>query len=101
MNPMESDHEVLRVKEICDLLQFHQSTIYKMIRQGKIPSFRIGSDWRFRRDRIMRWIARFSFRAQTAEPYAIRRCARRAIPCKRCQVQVLVRRPNFPSKSSL
>src|SRR5580658_1244989 len=57
MNPMESDHEVLTVKEICDLLQVHQSTIYKMIRQGKIPTFRIGSDWRFRRDRIMRWMA--------------------------------------------
>ena len=56
MNPMESDHEVLTVKEICDLLQVHQSTIYKMIRQGKIPTFRIGSDWRFRRDRIMRWM---------------------------------------------
>src|ERR1700737_4126385 len=57
MDPMESQHEVLTVKEICDLLQVHQSTIYKMVRQGKIPSFRIGSDWRFRRDRIMRWMA--------------------------------------------
>jgi hypothetical protein len=28
-----------------------------MVRQGKIPSFRIGSDWRFRRDRIVRWMA--------------------------------------------
>ena len=45
MNPMESDHEILTVREICDLLQVHQSTIYKMIRQGKIPTFRIGSDW--------------------------------------------------------
>jgi excisionase family DNA binding protein len=57
MNPMESDHEILTVREICDLLQVHQSTIYKMVRQGKIPCFRIGSDWRFRRDRIVRWMA--------------------------------------------
>jgi excisionase family DNA binding protein len=54
---MEIDHEVLTVKEICDLLQVHPSTVYKLVRQGKIPSFRIGSDWRFRRDVIMRWMA--------------------------------------------
>jgi excisionase family DNA binding protein len=54
---MEIDHEVLTVKEICDLLQVHPSTVYKLVRQRKIPSFRIGSDWRFRRDVIMRWMA--------------------------------------------
>ena len=57
MNPMEIDHEVLTVKEICDLLQVHSSTIYKLIQQGEIPSFRVGSDWRFRRDLIERWMA--------------------------------------------
>jgi len=57
MNPMEIDHEVLTVKEICDLLQVHPSTIYKLIQQYKIPSFRGGSDWRFRRDLIERWMA--------------------------------------------
>jgi excisionase family DNA binding protein len=54
---MEIDHEVLTVKEICDLLQVHPSTIYKLIQQDKIPSFRVGSDWRFRRDLIERWMA--------------------------------------------
>jgi excisionase family DNA binding protein len=57
MNPMESGHEILTMKDICDLLRVHPSTVYKMVRQGKIPSFRIGSDWRFRRDRIVRWMA--------------------------------------------
>ena len=54
---MESGHEILTMKDICDLLRVHPSTVYKMVRQGKIPSFRIGSDWRFRRDRIVRWMA--------------------------------------------
>ena len=52
---MADDHNILTVKEICDLLHVHQSTVYKLIRQGKIPSFRIGSDWRFRKDVITRW----------------------------------------------
>jgi excisionase family DNA binding protein len=54
---MVDDQDVLTVKEISDLLHVRPSTIYKLIRQGKIPAFRIGSDWRFRKDAIMRWMA--------------------------------------------
>jgi excisionase family DNA binding protein len=57
MNPVESEHEILTIKELCYVLHVHQATIYKMVRQGKIPSFRIGSEWRFRRDAIERWMA--------------------------------------------
>jgi excisionase family DNA binding protein len=63
MNPKEIDHEILTVKEISDLLQVHQPTIYKMVRQGKIPSFRVGADWRFRKDLIERWMAEKSMSA--------------------------------------
>jgi excisionase family DNA binding protein len=61
---MADDQEVLTVKDVCDLLQVHPSTLYKMIRQGKIPVFRIGSDWRFRKDAIMRWMAEKSTHAR-------------------------------------
>ena len=49
--------EVLTMKEICDLLQVHKSTVYKLVRRGSIPGFRVGSDWRFRRDVIERWLS--------------------------------------------
>ena len=64
MNPMESDHEILTVREICDLLQVHQSTIYKLVRQGNIPRFRVGADWRFRKDLIERWVAEKTMHAR-------------------------------------
>jgi excisionase family DNA binding protein len=57
MNPMAADHEILTVKEISDLLRVHRTTVYKLLRDGKIPSFRVGTDWRFRKDRIERWMA--------------------------------------------
>ena len=47
-----------------DLLQTHPATVYKLTRQGKIPGFRIGSDWRFRRDVIERWMTEQSMCAQ-------------------------------------
>jgi excisionase family DNA binding protein len=57
INLVENEHEILTMKELCYILHVHQATIYKMVKQGKIPSFRIGSEWRFRRDAIERWIA--------------------------------------------
>jgi excisionase family DNA binding protein len=53
---MASDDEILTVKEVGEILQVHPSTIYKLTRLGKIPAFRVGSDWRFRKDVIERWI---------------------------------------------
>ena len=57
MRPMASDREFLTVREVCELLRIHPTTVYKLVRQGKIPSFRIGSYWRFRTDVIERWMA--------------------------------------------
>ena len=61
---MAIDHEVLTVKEVGKLLRVHSSTVYKLIRQDKIPRFRIGTEWRFRKDAILRWMAEKSMRAQ-------------------------------------
>jgi excisionase family DNA binding protein len=51
------DQDILTVKELCELLRIHPSTLYKLLRQGKIPSFRVGNEWRFRKDAIMRWLS--------------------------------------------
>jgi excisionase family DNA binding protein len=57
MRSMASDREFLTVREVCELLRIHPTTVYKLVKQGKIPSFRIGSYWRFRTDVIERWMA--------------------------------------------
>jgi excisionase family DNA binding protein len=58
------DQDILTVKELCELLRLHPATLYKLVKQGKIPSFRIGTKLRFRKDVIMRWIAQRSMEAQ-------------------------------------
>jgi len=60
---MAIDHEVLTVKEVSELLQISEATVYKMIKEGKIPSFQIGSDWRFLKHRLVRWMAEQSMGA--------------------------------------
>ena len=53
---MARDQDILTVKELSDLLRLHPTTVYKLVRQGKIPSFRVGNEWRFRKDALMRWL---------------------------------------------
>ena len=48
--------EVLTVKDICDLFRVHPSTVHRLSREGKIPRFRVGNEWRFRKDVILRWM---------------------------------------------
>jgi excisionase family DNA binding protein len=61
---MASDRQSLTVREVCELLRIHPTTVYKLVRQGKIPSFRIGSCWRFRTELIERWMAEKSMYAR-------------------------------------
>ena len=53
---MLGDGEILTIKELSDLLHIHPSTVYKLTRRGQIPGFRVGADWRFRKDVIARWM---------------------------------------------
>jgi excisionase family DNA binding protein len=46
---------VMTVKELSDYLRVHQSTVYKLLRRGEVPGFRIGTDWRFNAEVIDRW----------------------------------------------
>jgi excisionase family DNA binding protein len=38
---------ILTVSELSEYLHVHRTTIYRMLREGNLPGFRIGSDWRF------------------------------------------------------
>jgi excisionase family DNA binding protein len=61
---MAYDHNILTVKELCDLLRLHPITVYRLARQNKIPRFRVGNEWRFRRDLLERWMTEQTMNAQ-------------------------------------
>jgi len=42
--------------EVAKYLSLHPSTIYRMARKGKIPVFKIGTDYRVDRDAIEKWM---------------------------------------------
>jgi excisionase family DNA binding protein len=43
---------VMTVTEVCEFLHIHRATLYRMLKRGEIPFFRIGRDYRFNRDQI-------------------------------------------------
>jgi excisionase family DNA binding protein len=47
---------VLTVNDLCNYLKVHPGTIYRLIKTGELPAFRIGSDWRFNVEEIERWL---------------------------------------------
>jgi len=55
MEPKYTLPRVMTVKELSAYLRVHPSTIYKLLRRGELPGFRIGTDWRFNAEVIDRW----------------------------------------------
>ena len=49
--------EVLTIHELSDYLKVPVSTLYKLVREKSIPSFKVGKHWRFHKDAIDAWIA--------------------------------------------
>lgn len=58
MVPLAVEKPVMTIKDVAKYLSVHPMTIYKYAKQGKIPAFKIGSDWRFHRKYIEEWIER-------------------------------------------
>ena len=49
--------KTLTPNEIAKILRIHPFTVTRLAREGKIPAFKIGGIWRFRKDQFEQWIA--------------------------------------------
>ena len=50
------DSPLLTLQECADLLGVNRSTIYRLLKRRDIPGFQIGSDWRFEKKTLLKWI---------------------------------------------
>jgi excisionase family DNA binding protein len=46
---------VLTMKELCNYLKISSATVYRLLKAGQLPAFKIGSDWRFNSEEIDAW----------------------------------------------
>jgi excisionase family DNA binding protein len=52
----EKTGDILTIDELAIYLKISKSTLYKLVREGKLPSQKIGRHWRFRKGAIDRWL---------------------------------------------
>ena len=47
---------IMNVHDVASYLRLSDAKVYRLAKEGSIPSFRLGKSWRFKRDLIDEWI---------------------------------------------
>lgn len=55
---MASLREVMNVKEASDYLGVSPDTLYRYVYMDRIPAFKLGNRWKFKKTILDRWIER-------------------------------------------
>ncbi|MCQ3000717.1 helix-turn-helix domain-containing protein [Pseudomonas syringae] len=48
--------EILTIDEVAAFLKAGKRTVYRLAASGKLPAFKLGGTWRFRRSDLDKWI---------------------------------------------
>lgn len=48
--------KLMTVAQMAEYLQVDEYTIYAWARKGKMPAFKVGRFWRFRKEEIDKWL---------------------------------------------
>ena len=54
---LKSKPSLMTIDELAKYLRMKKVTIYKHAQDGKLPGFKVGSAWRFKKATIDKWIA--------------------------------------------
>jgi excisionase family DNA binding protein len=55
LNSEEMMEDILDIDEACEFLKLSKPMIYKYVRKGQIPAFKVGRVWRFDRKTLHEW----------------------------------------------
>ena len=48
--------EILTVEQVAELLHLHTMTVYRLVKEGKLPGFKVGGRWRFEKTALETWM---------------------------------------------
>ncbi len=51
-----SGADIFTIKEVATYLKLAEKTSYRLASEGKLPGFKVGGSWRFRKSEIDTWI---------------------------------------------
>ena len=58
---MEEKVEFYTAEEVAEVLRLHPYTVRRLCREKKVPAFKFGGQWRFRKDDIDQWSKSYPF----------------------------------------
>ena len=50
------DNDIMTLKEVAEFLKLSELSLYRLLRERKIPAFKIGQQWRFKKSALDKWI---------------------------------------------
>ena len=50
------NHEMMNIEEVAQYLKMSERAIYDWVKTGKIPAFKLGNTWRFKKSEIDGWM---------------------------------------------
>jgi excisionase family DNA binding protein len=54
---VEEMPDMLTIAEVAKYLKLHELTVRRLAREGELPAFKVGRQWRIKRDLLEKWIA--------------------------------------------
>ena len=65
---MAESRDVMTPKQVAEYLQLHPMTIYRYIRQGKIPAAKIGRRYRIKKENVDKLLAETTTKITEEQP---------------------------------
>jgi len=58
---------MLTISEVAEYLKLHELTVRRLAREGELPAFKVGRQWRIQREKLQEWIDARSGQGASAE----------------------------------
>ncbi len=64
-NDMADSREVMNIRQASQYLGVSADTLYKYVNEQKIPAFKLGNRWRFKKSKLDQWMEEQSAETET------------------------------------
>ena len=67
IEPMAESREVMNIRQASQYLGVSPDTLYKYVYEEKIPAFKLGNRWRFKKSKLDQWMEEKSTMRESRE----------------------------------
>jgi excisionase family DNA binding protein len=60
--PLDDVDKIMTIEEVARYLSLHELTVRRLAREGEIPAFKVGRQWRVKKSLLDRWIEQEAYR---------------------------------------